>query len=261
MSRLFVPNTTSAETALDLLAKLSSKPVQVCDIQQLANRTSQSYFETYLGANEDVSGNFIIYLNTSHPERIQEAVFFHELLHLMLKYEGFPQIEINSSIWSRLEPSVQESLGKLRIHFASVLDHHIVFRRMRKLIGFDLSAYFDVQVSQKQQRFDQMPRVLDVVMRNFYVQQDILIGLEYFLYPQPQRGRILTAFKNKDPIAYASCGALRDKISKNTVKTPAELFRVAEQVESHIIKYGEKKSIGKINLMWKALDIHIPKQI
>ena len=70
MSRLFVPNTVSAETALALLARSSNKTVQVRDIQQLANRTSQSYFETYLGANEDVPGNFIIYLNTSHPERI-----------------------------------------------------------------------------------------------------------------------------------------------------------------------------------------------
>jgi len=38
-------------------------------------------------------------------------------------------------------------------------------------------------------------------------------------------------------------------------KTPTDLFHIAEQIKSHIIKYGEKNAIGRLNLMWKALDI------
>ena len=137
MTRLFVPNTNSAEMVLALLAKLTDKPVQVCDIQQLTVLPTTAYFGTYLGANKETRSNFIVYLNHSYPEKIQEAVFFHEALHLILKYEGFPQIKVNLSIVSTLQPNLLESLGKLRIHFASIVDHHIIFPRKRQLIGFD----------------------------------------------------------------------------------------------------------------------------
>ena len=256
MPRLFIPNTTSAETALALLATLSDKPVQVVDIQQLAALPITSYFGAYLGANKETQSNFIVYLNQSYTERIQEAVFFHEILHLLLKYEGFPQITVNLNIGRTLRPNLLDSLVKLRIHFASVIDHHIVFPRMRQLVGFDLSEYFDVQVSQKQLRLDRAWEP-NTVIRNFYAQQDILIGLEYFLYPEPQRSRILMVFKSKNPSAYASVEDLREKVSQTAVMTPTELFHVAEQVKSHIIKYGEKKALGQLNLMWKALDIQL----
>jgi hypothetical protein len=44
-------------------------------------------------------------------------------------------------------------------------------------------------------------------------------------------------------------------MAQTTIKTPTELFLVAEQIKSHIIKYGEKNAIGQLNLLWKALDI------
>jgi len=254
MPKLFAPNTNSSELVLALLANLSEKPVQVCDIQQLAAIPTTAYFGTYLGANKETQSTFMVYLNRSYPEKIQEAVFFHEVLHLIIKCEGFPQIKVNLNIASALKPNLLESLGKLRVHFASVIDHHIVFPRMLQLIGFDLSEYFDVQVNQKKLRLDRA-RVPNHVIRNFYAQQDILVGLEYFLYPEPQRNRILEVFKDKNPAAHACSTALREKVAQTTIKTPTDLFHVAEQIKSHTIKYGEKNAIGQLNLMWKALDI------
>jgi hypothetical protein len=254
MPKLFAPNTNSAALVLAQLANLSEKPVQVCDIQQLAAIPTTAYFRTYLGANKETQSSFMVFLNRSYPEKIQEAVFFHEVLHLILKYEGFPQIKVNLSIASALKPNLLESLGKLRVHFASVIDHHIVFPRMLQLIGFDLSEYFDVQVNQKKLRLDRA-REPNHIIRNFYEQQDILIGLEYFLYPEPQRNRILEVFKDKNPAAYACLTALRERVAQTTIKTPTDLFHVAEQLKSHTIKYGEKNAIGQLNLMWKALDI------
>ena len=254
MPKLFAPNTNSAEMVLALLANLSDKPVRVCDIQQLAALPTTAYFGTYLGANKEIQSSFMVYLNRSYPEKIQEAVFFHEVLHLILKCEGFPQITVNLNIASALKPNLLESLGKLRVHFASVIDHHIVFPRMLQLIGFDLSEYFDVQVNQKKLRLDRA-REPNHIIRNFYAQQDILVGLEYFLYPEPQRNRILEVFKDKNPAAHACLTVLRERVAQTTIKTPTDLFHVAEQMKSHTIKYGEKNAIGQLNLMWKALDI------
>src|SRR5271157_4970363 len=115
MPKLFAPNTNSSELVLALLADLSEKPVQVCDIQQLAVIQTTAYFGTYLGANKETQSSFMVYLNQSYPEKIQEAVFLHELLHLILKCEGFPQIKINLSIASARKPNLLESLGKLRV--------------------------------------------------------------------------------------------------------------------------------------------------
>ena len=86
-------------------------------------------------------------------------------------------------------------------------------------------------------------------------QQDILVGLEYFLYPEPQRNRIFEVFKDKNPVAHTCLTALRERVAQTTIKTPTGLFLVAEQIKSHIIKYGEKNAIGQLNLLWKALDI------
>ena len=79
--------------------------------------------------------------------------------------------------------------------------------------------------------------------------------MEYFLYPEPQRNRILEVFKDKNPVAHTCLTALRERVAQTTIKTPTGLFLVAEQIKSHIIKYGEKNAIGQLNLLWKALDI------
>jgi hypothetical protein len=125
---------------------------------------------------------------------------------------------------------------------------------MLQLIGFDLSEYFDVQVNQKKLRLDRAWEP-NHILRNFSAQQDILVGLEYFLYPEPQRNRILEVFKDKNPVAHTCLTVLRERVAQTTIKTPTDLFHVAEQMKSHTIKDGEKNAIGQLNLMWKALDI------
>ena len=45
-----------------------------------------------LGAVIEMPETIIVYLNTLYSEKIQEATFVHEILHVILNLEGYPQI-------------------------------------------------------------------------------------------------------------------------------------------------------------------------
>jgi hypothetical protein len=94
---------------------------------------------------------------------------------------------------------------------------------MLQLIGFDLSEYFDVQVNQKKLRLDRA-REPNHIIRNFYAQQDILVGLEYLLCPEPQRNRILEVFKDKNPAAHSCLTGLRERVAQTTTKRQQTCF-------------------------------------
>jgi len=151
------------------------------------------------------------------------------------------------------------ALPKLQGYFSSTIDHPEVFRRMETDYTLDLNKYYEIQVNQKLNRFKK-------ILKNnnpedigyfFYRQQDILIGLDYFLFGNCKE-KIIEVFKQHFPDAYQSCMSLYKKTSKVGFSTPQSAYKSAQLIKKHIINYGERKSIYKeFNDIWKALEIRL----
>lgn len=244
----------NTQLAREHLAKLTDKPIILTTVQEVAKSSGIKGVEGYLGAAKENDDHIVVALNPNKPES-QESAFVHELLHIMLDYEGFPNVRINEQYaMTNLPQHLWAQLPKLQAYFSSVLDHPEIYRRMRETYNQDMGAYFDGLLTQKINRFNKKKRSNDQELV-FSNQQDILDGLEYFYYDVKQRTEILAHFKEKSNSAHNSCLGLQRAIDKIGMHNPQSCRKSAEMIKARILKYGEKRNLKLLNNMWKALDI------
>jgi len=252
----YVTQTRNGLKVIGMLRKYTDKSIFVKDLRELAGHPSFPGIESYLGASDNAPENVIIYLNFSYPNTC-EATFVHEVLHIILRYEGFPEVIIDQEKASVLPIQFRQVLPKLQSFFSSTIDHPEIFRRMESEFDLDLSPYYEIQVQQKINRFHKGLR--EELKRDqqyyFFRQQDILIGLEYFFYPPNYKETILQVFNQFYPDAYASCSSLYEKVKKIGFYTPESAYQSEKIIKTHIIRYGERKGVGILNKMWDALEI------
>lgn len=249
--------TENTRKVVHRLKRYTDKPIEVKDIAEFANIPSLAHIVNYSGASKEYSNKIEIYLNLTKPEDVREAVFVHELLHIVLKYEGFPGIDIRADIVGFLPPNIVSIVENLRNRFSSTIGHLQIYKRMVSdfNLGFDL--YFEDLVQAKIRRsgkFSYQTHAKDAEYY-FHVQQDILDGLDYYQFPNPYGQRILTIFRETCPEGFASCLALYEKINKIGYSTPPLMYRCADFIRNQIIKYGHKKAVGTFNQYWSALSV------
>jgi len=243
---LQTPNTTKL---LNLLRRHIDKPIHVRDIAELG--------VTYLGSGKEYSNRIEVHLNTTVSESVQEAVFIHELLHILMRNQGFPGIAIRADIQSKLASNLIPHLEKSRDFFSSTIDHLKIYETMQNEFNLDLNSYFKDQVEGKIRRFGKFsyqehPKDAEYF---FHVQQDILDGLNYYLFPEPFKQEILNIFKLKTPEGFAACSTLFGKVSKIGFFKPEQIFKCAGVIKDQIVNYGKKKSVGVLNQLY--LELHV----
>jgi hypothetical protein len=239
-----------------MLRKHTGKKVLIKDIKELSDDPVFSGAEFYLGATYNGPESIIVYLNLYHPNTC-EATFVHEILHIILEYEGFPEIIINQAIARTLPPQFSRVLPKLQSFFSSTIDHPEIFKRMESEFELNLSPYYEIQVQQKLNRFQKGLKTESEKNQQYYFfrQQDILIGLEYFFFPKNYKERVLQAFNRFYPDAYASCLSLYKRVRKVGFNSSKSSYQSAKMIKTHIIRYGERKKVGIFNRMWEALEV------
>jgi len=255
LGRFEMIDTPNTRKVLEKLRKYTDKKILIKHMDEF-HHPAFSGPVSYLGIVDDTPECIIIFLS----ERCPEETFIHEILHKILHYEGFPVVFINERFArSNLPQNMIRALPKLQGYFSSTIDHPEVFRRMETDYTLDLNKYYEIQVNQKLNRFKK-------ILKNnnpedigyfFYRQQDILIGLDYFLFGNCKE-KIIEVFKQHFPDAYQSCMSLYKKTSKVGFSTPQSAYKSAQLIKKHIINYGERKSIYKeFNDIWKALEIRL----
>jgi len=214
--------------------------------------TKLDKYTNYLGACTETHEKIFIYINYSFPEDIQEQVVIHEILHIILGHEGFPRVIINDNLTREASPEAMKIFRYMRDQFHSVIEHPQVFSREINDFDFDLDNYFNAQVEIKKDRFERRANRINDKSDYFVRQQDILIGLDYYSYPEKHRKIIQKMFRNLYPEAYKSCRNLWGKLKFNN---PQECYKSAQRIKKHIIRYGRKKKLLKTNIYWVAQDI------
>lgn len=246
--------TKNTEKALSELRIFTDKPVTVRPISEMLlpgwNKPPK-----YLGGAVETDDEITIWLSDKCPEES----FIHEVLHCILRHEGYPEISINEDYVNRkIHSEYWEDLPRLQGYFSSTITHPEVFRRMESEFSINFDRYYNLQMMQKLDRFKKMKN--DNISENLHpyvMQQCILDSLDYFLWGDYGQ-KLLSEFQSMFPGAYQSCIALFNKVNKVGFSHPKKVQDSATIIKQHLIKYGERKGLDrKISNLWKALDIII----
>lgn len=251
--------TNNTKKALERLRKFTDKSLIFEDISKLRLPHKKGPLP-YLGATCETEENITIWVSQKSPE----ATIVHEIIHRILRYEGYPVVEINKNYTLKNIPQqFHNGLPKLQADLSSTIDHPEVFRRLEEDYQLDIEYYYKIQVSQKIDRFKRLLNEGKKANPNayqFYRQQDILIGLDYFLWRNQSR-ELLKMFMDNFPSTYQSCFALSRKLKKFDFSNSFEAFNAGKVILKHIENYGKKNSLGStINKLWSALNIKLPSK-
>lgn len=240
-------NTKNTEKALSYLRKFTNKEVIIKPISDLKDPITNKPL-TYLGATQEKENDIIIWLSENSPEES----FVHEILHIILKYEGFPQVYVD-------ERNLDNMSLKLRNYFSSVLDHPQVFKRMENDFDLDINSYYQLQAKQKIERFKKHDILPNNPQYYFLRQQDILICLDCFLWYNFGL-EVLEIFKRKYIDAYQSCIALNKKINKIGFSNPKNVLEIFNIIKKHIINFGRHKKVDRAYIkLWQVVLAKQPK--
>lgn len=247
--------TNNTLLAREHLLKHTDKQIKITTLHEMAKVSGISAIEGYLGAAKEYNDHIMVALNADIPES-HENTFVHELLHIILDYEKFPNVVINEQFAiKKLPRQFGAQLPKLQAYFSSTIDHPEIYKRMKDDYELNMENYFNLLLRQKKNRFTKKNSFTSKEAEVFSNQQDILDGLEYFYYDNTQRSEILMAFREKSNSAYNSCFSLHTSINKIGMHYPSSCRKAAEMIKMHLVKYGEKRNIGILNNMWNALKI------
>lgn len=250
--------TENTKNAVDKLQKHTDKSIIIRDIKEFSNHPFLSGASSYLGVTREDENEIFVWLNFTYPDNIIEAVFVHEILHIILDNEGFPKVMVDNNITRNLPDNMKNGLQKLQSSFSSIITHPEIYHRMDNEFNLNLDPYFEIQVKQKISRFQ---KGKELTIKNgeyyFYRQQDILTGLDYFLYGKDYSNQILNLFKSYHLNAYDCCIYLNRRINHIGLNNPQAVYESAQFIKEYLIKYGNKRSVGIYNELWKALDIII----
>lgn len=250
--------TENTKSAVDKLRKYTNKIIIIRDVKEFSNHLFLSGATSYLGVTKEDEKEIFVWLNFTYPDNIIEAIFVHEILHILLKNEGFPEVMINNNTARNLPSEMKSGLQKLQPVFSSAITHPEIYHRMYNEFDLNLDPYFEIEVKQKISRFQ---KGKEPTIKNgeyyFYRQQDILAGLDYFLYGKDYSNKILDIFKSYHRNAYDSCIYLNRRVNRIGLNNPRAVYKSAQFIKEYMIKYGNKRSIGIYNELWKALDIII----
>jgi len=243
-------DTANTQKVLKLFRKYDSRPVIVKNIKDLESDPNYFNLASYLGVKFSERDRLLIYIDIENVE----VEIVHEMLHEIMKYEGFPIIRFNNYIYNKLPKNHQEAVKNIRNRFASTLDHLELYRRINEDYNFNLEKYYSRLYDVKYKRFKNVKKTLTKDQYIFREQQHILEGLDYFSYIDPYKTKILKKFEQTYNRAFKSCNLLYTNISDIGFRNPKQLQEVAFKIQYHIIEYGESKYNNIIiNMIWKAL--------
>lgn len=250
-------DTVNTRKALDMLMGFTDKEIEVKPIEEFRAPGLKQPI-TYLGITQLSDNCFRIYLSTEYPE----AILIHEILHIILRYEGFPVVGFDETCAERRLPQpVRDCLPVLAGRLVSTVDHPEIHRRMENDYDLDMDRYYRIHAERET---DKIIRESGLTLEHddhvFVCQQNILSCLDFLLWGKPHAG-LLDTLSRHYPEVFNSSQTLRRDVARTGFSTPLGAFKSANIIKSHIVNYGKRRFMRKeFTLMWKSLTIAFDKE-
>ena len=197
-----------------------------------------------------------IYIDFKYSTDQIEASYVHELLHVLCTLEGFPNVILNQRYKKIISPDNWGLAEGLRDDLWTAIQHPYVFIKVINEYDLNLDIYFDDMVYQKILRFNKRETETSDFQLRFLAQQDILIGLEYFSYPEKHQKQIMKIYEELNPASFNACIELYEKLSFDT---PKNTFKSGNIMLDFLKEYGRDTDIARVNTFWNLLKVTYEK--
>lgn len=245
-------DTANTRKALEALRGFTDREVEVKPIKEFRAPGFRQPM-SYLGITQLSDDHLRIYLSTEYPE----AILIHEILHIILRYEGFPVVGFDETCTERRLPQpVRDCLPGLTGRLASTVDHPEIHRRMETDYDLDMDRYYSIHAERETDKIiRESGQTLEHDDHVFVCQQNILSCLDFLLWGKPHAGLLDTLWRHY-PEVFNSSQVLWRKVAGTGFSTPSDAFKSANVIKSHVVNYGKRRFERKeLTLMWKSLMI------
>lgn len=194
---------------------------------------------------------FNVYLDETLPE--QMAV--HELLHVVMIEEGYPDIRFDGArapTGSRYQRSFEAFADGLVNKF----QHPEIYRRMEQEYGQDMRTY-QVHVSSQLASGS----ALDVANGPLSFplgKQTAIVDILDQLYLSPGSSPFIARYRTASPDTVAAAEALQLEFDQTGFATPEDALHNLKLFVEHEIRFGKAIGVGRDNDLWLALEWFLP---
>jgi hypothetical protein len=219
-----IPQTTKISTAERELGNLNNN-IQIIVHHNKGQSDGSSYF----------SGNTTtIYLTKGLSNNILEITYIHELLHEILRYEGYPVI---LPVIDKRDPDfpIVKTIAAL---LTSAVQHPEIYNRMKSKYNLDTKRYFIRMLSIKRKSLPHP--ILTGISGVFYSQILMIFLQECFYYDDPYKKDGLYLLENYDSAAFNRLEVFNSNNSTNfynncfCISSARALFSEIKNYNNHL---------------------------
>lgn len=246
-----IVETENTIKVVNILKNLIDKRIIQKDIREFKKDFKDYDYGNFSGRVVELNDCIIVYL----PEKCQETVFVHEIMHKVLVYEKYPYFSLIETTQQN-DPNYYMYKG-LESDLTSKIHHFELDRRMEQYFNLDVDCSNQLDqplyLTLLDDFTDKSKKNKD--MYNFFIQQLIVKCLDCFLMKKYGE-QILDIFKGRFPYAYSFCSSLFKEINIKGFDTPEKMCLSAKHLKKSIIYYGERNWLKKeYNDIWKLFEI------
>lgn len=239
------------------VCKYTQKKILVRDISEL--RFEDKFFHNCFGAESENDRNLLVWIDARLVTEMIEAIYVHELLHRVMRYQGFAEWNITKDHLSSKQSSIGETADDLCGFVGSKLEHPEIYRRMRADFNLDMDGYFSNELISIRGYLDsKYNRTPSNICLN--EQMSIILAFEALYYDPPHSEAALKMIKESYP-GVAKYAVEVKKNVENTNSTPLGCSRSFDVLKEsmrrfRIEKYGYRFE-GAYGPMWKCFEFKI----
>ncbi len=198
--------------------------------------------------------SYDVYLN----EILSEQMAVHELLHVILVEEGYPDIKFDEAKAPANAPN-RESFERMYDGLVNKFQHPEIYRRMKEVYGQDMPPYraYVATGLVNELTFDTSTGILSFPLGR----QSAIADIIEHLYLQPESQIYLDRYRSLAGETYAVGHEIKREMDRIGFKTPQDALRCLNLFLERVFQYGKTMSVNLDNDLWRALTWYLPGEI
>lgn len=240
----------NVKTLLERVRTLTTRPINFRHTSEWKPTATGHPPRLISPAMHPTDTSYDIYLNEVLPEQM----VVHELLHIVLVEEGYPDIAFDETKAPKNAPHRQYFEG-FYDDLVNKLQHPEIYRRMEEEYGQDMPPYrAHVTDGLIAQAFDPSNQFLSFPLGK----QTAIVEIIDHLYLQPESRKNLHRYRSATPITYKVAISIHQEMKKIEFRTPQDALKCLNIFLDHIYECGKKIGAKLDNELWRAISWHLP---
>jgi hypothetical protein len=182
-------------------------------------------------------------------DELPELMAVHELLHVILELEGYPNAQLNPSAVLR-KSGKEEEFARRCVDFTNLFLHPEIYRRTREVYSLEFAPF---RVYAAKVLDDQAAEAIARGEVKFPLgKQAHIFNVRNLLHLRPESDGTLKRYQKTCAATHAFAVSLDEKLAKIGMVTPAAARRAAAIIKDELIAFGRRLGNQPTNDLWRA---------